>query len=100
MAIEERRFGQDVTIETRHDAHESVNKEQRYKQILECLEEFGPMTAKECAHALHMKGLVPTNERGLCAPRLTEMTSKGMVEPIGKKVCRWTGKKVAVYQIR
>ena len=46
------------------------------------------------------RGQIPTNERNFTAPRLTEMSVNGMVEPIGKKICEWTGKKVAVYQIR
>lgn len=98
MAIEARRFGQDITLETRHDAHETVNKRLRYRQILECLNQYGPMTAKECAHQMFRKGYIPTNERNHTSPRLTEMTSKGLVEPIGKKTCRWTGKTVTVYE--
>ena len=100
MAIEARRFGQDVTLETRHDAHESVDKEKRQKQVLECLAKYGPMTAKECASAMFRKGYIPTNERNFTAPRLTELARAGKVEAIGKKVCQWTGKKVAVYAIR
>jgi hypothetical protein len=28
------------------------------------------------------------------------MSQKGIIEPIGKKVCGYTGKKVAVYSLR
>jgi len=96
----DRNFGEVVTLETRHDANETVDKEQRYRQILAVLHAYGPLTAKECADIMARRGQIPTNERNFTAPRLTEMSVKGMVEPIGKKICEWTGKKVAVYSIR
>lgn len=100
--LEPRLPGEQTTFDTRHDAHEKVDKQKRYKQILECLTEFGALglTAKECAEVMHRKGYIPTNERNFTAPRLTELTMQGKVEPIGKKICQWTGKKVAVYAIR
>ena len=100
MSDFEPRFpGQDITFETRRDSHDTVDKRKRYQQILECLREFGPLglTAKECAEIMYQKGYIPTNERNFTAPRLTEMAQAGMVEPIGKQTCRWTGKKVTVY---
>lgn len=92
--------GECVTLETRADSNETVDRNKRYQQILECLREFGALTAKECAVMMMRKGYSMTDERGLAAPRLTEMSQNGMVEPVGKKVCAYTGKKVAVYQIR
>ena len=94
-----REYGENTPAETRHEAHESVNKEIRYKQILECLE-FEPMTAKEMAVALYVNGKIPTSERNFTAPRLTELMEQGIIEPIGKKKCQWTGKKVTVYALR
>ena len=90
-------------METRAEAEASVDKQKRYKQIIECLEQFGGktgLTAKECAVAMHMKGYIPTTERNFTAPRLTELSKTGVVEPIGKKVCSYTGKTVAVYALR
>ena len=100
--LEPRIPGEQTTLETRHDAHEQVDKQKRYKQILECLAEYGALglTAKECAEVMRRKGYIPTNERNYVAPRMTELTEQGKVEPIGKKICQWTGKKVAVYAIR
>lgn len=97
--FEERRFGEIPTLDTRSEAHEKVDKKKRYLQIKECLS-GRQLTAKEIADMMFHKGYIPTNERNFTAPRLTEMSEQGIVEPIGKKVCQWTGKKVAVYALR
>lgn len=99
--MEKRQYGEFTTLETRADSHDSVDKQKRYKQIIEILsEKKNGLTAKEIACAMMMKGYIPTSERNFTAPRLTELSQKGVVEPIGKKVCRFTGKKVAVYALR
>lgn len=91
--------GEIPTIETRAEANALVNKEKRYQQILEVLREYGPMTAKEVAVKLATKGYVPDAERNHASPRLTEMAQKGLVEPIGRKKCSFTGKSVTVYDL-
>ena len=58
------------------------------------------MTAKEIAQEMYLKGYIPTNERNFTAPRLTELSIKGIVEPIGKKKCQWTNKSVSVFKRR
>lgn len=93
-------MGEMTTLETRSEAEAVVDKQKRYSQIMECLKENGNLTAKECAVIMMQKGYIPTSERNFTAPRLTEMSKSGRVEPIGKKVCRYTGKTVAVYAIR
>ena len=98
--IEWRQAGEFTTLETRADAHDTVDKAKRYSQILECFAETPHLTAKQCAMILFKKGYVPTAERNVSAPRITELCQKGVLEPVGKKVCEYTGKKVAVYQIR
>ena len=97
--MEKREYGEIPTLETRAEAEASVDKQLRYKQIVECLEESGEMTAKEIAVKMFNKGYIPTTERNYSAPRLTEMSKKGIVEPIGKKKCVYTGKTVAVYAL-
>ena len=103
--MEERMIGEFTTLETRAESHEKVDKQKRYSQIIECLleaekgQERG-LTAKECAVMMMQKGYVPTSERNWCAPRLTELSQNGVVEPIGKKICSYTGKRVAVYALR
>lgn len=98
--IENRLPGEFTTLETRADSNETVDRNKRYQQILECLRQFGALTAKECAVMMMQKGYIPTSERNFTAPRMTELSQSGEIEPIGKKVCAYTGKKVAVYQIR
>lgn len=96
----ERRPGEDPRKEARAEANESVDRQKRYRQIVECLEERGPSTAKQVAVWLCMTGQLPTSERNYTAPRLTEMCEKGTVEPIGKTKCVFTGKTVTVYGLR
>ena len=98
--MEKRRFGENTTYETRGEANDKIDREKRYMQIIECLKETPEMTAKEIAVRLCKKGYIPTSERNFTAPRLTELSQKGFVEPIGKKVCEYTGHKVAVYSLR
>ncbi len=61
-----RQYGEYPAIETRAEAHESVDKALRYNQILEILTE--PMTAKEVAVEMHRRGFIPTTERNFSAP--------------------------------
>ena len=97
--IKRRNPGENPTIETRHDSNETVDKKKRYTQILEILK-GRELTAKEVADEMYRRGQIPSNERNFSAPRLTEMAEAGMVDVVGKKVCQWTGKKVAVYAFR
>ena len=100
--MEKRQAGEIPTLETRSEAHDSVDKQKRYSQIIECLIEHGSvgLTAKEIAVIMMQKGYIPTSERNFTAPRLTEMSEKGMVEPVGKTKCTYTGRTVAVYALR
>lgn len=96
---QERMAGENTTHDTRAMSHETVDKQKRYRQILETLDFYGyPMTAKEIAVDMRNKGYIPTDERNFTAPRLTEMSKEGIVEPCGKKICLYTGKKVTAYR--
>lgn len=97
--MEQRLAGEYTTHETRALSHEKVDKQKRYSQIVECLIEGKELTAKECAVMMMQKGYVPTSERNYVSPRMTELGKKGIVEPIGKKICSYTGKKVAVWAL-
>lgn len=97
--MEIRQAGEMTTLETRGESNENVNKTKRYSQIIECLKECPKMTAKEIAVRMMQKGYIPTSERNFTAPRLTEMSQRGIVEPVGKKLCEYTGHKVAVYSL-
>lgn len=95
----ERKPGEYTPYETRAEANETVDRQERYRQIIEILGE-GPMTAKEVAVRMKEKGYTGSDDRNCAAPRLTELTHKGRVEPIGSTKCRFTGKTVTVYAIR
>lgn len=95
----ERLPGEQITIETMTMTHETVDKQKRYSQILECLG-GGAMTAKELAVEMFRRGYTPGTERNFTAPRLTELSQQGVVEPVGKKKCDYSGKMVAVYRRR
>ena len=96
----ERRKGQVPTLETRSETNETVDKQKRYRQIIEILKDGKQMTAKEIAVEMYNRDYIPTSERNFTAPRLTELSQKGIVEPIGKIKCQYTGKTVAVYELR
>ena len=98
--FEKREYGENPTIETRHESHEKVDKKKRYRQITAILDGGKQLTAKEVAVEMFRRGYVTNTERNNSAPRLTEMSAQGMVEPVGKKMCKWTGKKVTVYALR
>ena len=95
--MKEREYGEMPTYETRSEANEKVDRKKRYKQIKEILGNK-EMTAKEIAVEMYKLGYVPTSERNFAAPRLTELSIKGEVEPVGKKKCQYSGKMVAVYR--
>ena len=57
------------------------------------------MTAKEIAVEMFNRGYIPTSERNFAAPRLTELSRNGVVEPVGKQRCKYTGKTVCVYAL-
>lgn len=97
--MEARQPGQNITLETKVQAEQEVNKQMRYNQILEVLGDK-EMTAKEIAQEMYIRELIPTNERNFVSPRATEMLIDGRLEVIGKKICEWTGKKVSVYKRR
>lgn len=95
-----RQYGEFTTLETRHDSNETVDRRQRYIQIIGILKshkELRGMTAKQIAVEMYEKGYIPTSERNFTAPRLTELSKKGIVEPIGKDRCEYTGKTVTFY---
>ena len=96
----ERRPGEYPPFEARAEANEKVDRQKRYAQIKECLQEVPKLTAKEIAVIMCLKKYIPTSERNFTAPRLTEMMNAGIVEAVGKKKCSYTGKTVTVYNLR
>lgn len=90
-----------ITMETRRQSYGEIleNLGPRYRAILEALQESQEATARELALSLWQKGQIPTPERNFVHPRLTELMKAGIVEAADKKVCRITGKMVAVYEL-
>ena len=97
--MEERRYGTNPLKENRHEANKTVDKKKRYIQILSILK-GKRMTAKEISVEMFNKGYTSNTDRNNAAPRLTELSKEGIVEPVGKKKCQYTGKTVAVYEVR
>lgn len=98
--MEKRQYGTNPTTECRHDAHATVNKNLRYRQIKSILKDRKKgLTAKQIAVKLYDKGLAPDSDRNHVSPRLTELMEKGIVEPIGKTLCEYTGRKVTVWRL-
>ena len=99
--MEYRRLGEITTLETRGLANESVDKNKRYKQILEIIaDNKEPMSAKEISVEMYKRGFTPTSERNFSSPRITELLRNGTLDVIGKKRCKFTGKTVSVYAVR
>lgn len=98
---EEKRKGKLITFTTRSLANEEVSREIRYQQIIKILKKANrPMTAKEISIEMFKKGLIPSDERNFSAPRLTELSRKGIVEPVDKIYCNYSGKLVSRYALR
>lgn len=96
--IIKRLAGEAVTLDTRADAEACVDKQKRYAQIIECMKDSDePMSAKAIAVEMYRRHYIPTTERNFTAPRLTEMSKTGIVEPVGKVKRPFTGRMVAVY---
>ena len=88
-----------ITAYTQGEANATVDRQKRYKQIIEVLQ-GKELTAKEIAVEMCKKGFIPTSERNFSAPRLTELEGIGKVAVIGKRKCQYTNKTVAVYAVR
>lgn len=104
MNYEERRPGEIPTLETRAEAEQSVDKRKRYQQILDIMREYASfgqpaLTAKEISIRMFKRGYIPDADRNHVSPRLTEMMKDGRVEPVGKKYCEYTKKKVTCWSL-
>lgn len=96
-----REVGENPLLETKVESEILVDKKKRYIQIIEILQASdNPMSAKEIAVEMKERGYIPSTERNFSAPRITEMLNKGVLDCVGKKVCKYTGKTVGVFKIR
>lgn len=91
-----------ITDETRLESYKKIIPKQpvRYDQIIYILRNNPQgMTAKEIAVKLYELKLIPSTERNFVSPRLTELVKQGRVETIGKRVCQYSNRKVAVFRV-
>ena len=89
-----------ISNECKKESNEYVDKVKRYSQIREILKANGRMTAKEVAVEMYNLGYVNSTERNWSAPRLTELETRyHLVNVVGKKKCKYTGKTVSVYEL-
>lgn len=89
-----------ITSETRREAHESVDKVKRRAAILAVLRVHGPMTAEEITDQLVYDDVIPTFDQNAARPRLTELKADGMVEVVGKRESRRSGRNTAIWSIK
>ena len=93
-------FMNEITKETRQLSFDDIKEKKkiRYEQIIDILDNK-EMTAKEIAVEMYKRGLTDSAERNYSQPRLSELAYLGIVKVVGKKICQYTNKKVAVYKL-
>ncbi len=89
------------TMETRRESYEAIKPKRTDRRNL-ILEILGSrqMTASEITEELLAKGYIKYYDRNFVAPRLTELKDAGIVETVGKRLCKRTNKNVAVWARR
>ena len=89
-----------IAMQTRQLSFDDIKpkRKKRYEEILDRLM-GGTKSAKEIAVELFDLEVTNNTDRNNVSSRLTELESMGLVRVIDKKICEYTGKKVAVYEI-
>lgn len=89
---------ENITKETRRQSYDGILPERgdRCRIILETLGSRR-MTVEEIADELVENGSLKYYDRNFVAPRLTELKQAGVVEVIGKRASKRTGKNTAVW---
>ena len=102
MDYEERLPGEAITLQCKKEAYEQVDKETIRNEILNVMKDKKePMSVKEVSVEMFKRHLIPNDERQACAPRMTELSKMGLIEPCGaKKKCSHSKIMVSVYKIR
>ena len=96
-----RENGECTTLECRRDSFDITEKQKRKREILFVMNKNGsPMSAMEIAESLYKLDMVDRVDRNYVSPRMTEMCIDGTVEPVGKKYCFKTGRKVTAFKVR
>lgn len=89
------------TMETRRESYDAIKtkRSDRRNLILEILGSR-QMTASELTEEMLAKGYIKYYDRNFVAPRLTELKDAGIVETVGKRLCKRTNKNVAIWARR
>ena len=96
-----REYGEYTTLECRAESHDKVDKQKRRNDILFVLNNSSkPMTSWEIVEDLFFLGRVDRVDRNYVSPRLTEMCQDGTIEPVGRQLCKVTGRNVTAYKLR
>lgn len=87
-----------ITKQTRRQSYDGIRTRsgERCKLILETLGNR-PMTVEEITDELVAAGHLKYYDRNFVAPRLTELKGAGILEVVGKKPSKRTGKNTAVW---
>lgn len=88
-----------ITEETRRESNETLDRKNRYKQVIECFNELGFCTVSDVCEWLRRKGYTRNADRNNAAPRITELCKVGVLEPVGKTRDSITGRSVAVFTL-
>ena len=88
-----------ITLQTRRESNEKVNKKVREQQVLEILSDGIERTAREVAFEMCERGFTNTVERNNASPRLTSLLDQRKVIIVGKALDHTTGKRVAVFKV-
>jgi len=91
-----------ITRETRLESYLSLvgKRSKKHQEIIKFMYYIvTPITAKELSVMMFNQGLISSNERNETAPRLTELEAMNIVEVVEKAICKYTGKRVALYQL-
>lgn len=101
MDYEKRLPGEAITLQCRKEAYEQVDKETMYQHIRTIMKEIKePMTVREVSEEMYRRKYTSSPERQVCAPRITEMSQMGELEPCGKKECPYSHVNVTKFKLR
>lgn len=92
-----------ITKSTRRESLKKVTEElgERQKSVLNFLKQSKvPMTAREIALEMYMRGLIKSPERNMVHPRLNELVVKELVVVNGKKKDKVMNRMVATYKLK
>lgn len=94
-----RLFGEKTTAQNRRLAYETAPRAKRKHQVIDILKDIKQGSAMDVAEEMLNRGYIKYLDRNAAAPRLTELSIEGIVEPIGTKKDKYFNKDVTVYAL-